>query len=247
MEANMTHPSDLATAAVVSTLASRAWAPAGTLCAPDCPVAAEFQDWGLELNSALLVPLGKLELAVRGTMQRTLESSYGRADWWTNPALVLRLKEHDTIAKAGSAAAQAGSELVDELSFGFWVTLASAGSGNGQHDYETRLWRPTLRHAFPHFSGRRRELHRDLNNLRILRNAVAHHRPIHHRDLARDVQTIYRAITWICPETAARQRAADRVTALLATRPAPCPELAAASLRLGTQRGRPQKNSETGP
>ncbi|ELB86058.1 hypothetical protein Rwratislav_46905, partial [Rhodococcus wratislaviensis IFP 2016] len=54
--------------------------------------------------------------------------------------------------------------------FGFWRFLHS-------RSYEATLWTPSLRHAYPHQTPRRRS---DVyNHLNTLRNRIAHHEPIH--------------------------------------------------------------------
>ena len=65
--------------------------------------------------------------------------------------------------------------VIAELPLGFWSSLL----GN---DYNRRLWQPCLRTAFDG-PVRRTHLHAELNDLRLLRNRIAHHEPIHGRDL----------------------------------------------------------------
>ncbi|MEV6031051.1 hypothetical protein AB0L65_07865 [Nonomuraea sp. NPDC052116] len=61
------------------------------------------------------------------------------------------------------------------------------GRGN---NYDQRLWRTSLYQAFPGYRGGRHALHRQLDFLRVLRNKIAHHCPIHHRHLQADQDTI---------------------------------------------------------
>ena len=88
--------------------------------------------------------------------------------------------------------------MVSELSFGFWVAILAPR-------YETRLWRPALRKAFPNRPRgiERRDIHKSINALRRLRNRVAHHEPILHRDLGRDHDQIIQLLHWTCITTAA--------------------------------------------
>jgi hypothetical protein len=59
-----------------------------------------------------------------------------------------------------------------------YVSLLGRGDG-----YDQRLWRPALYRAFPGYRGPRQNLHRKVDYLRIFRNKIAHHGPIHHRHL----------------------------------------------------------------
>ena len=117
--------------------------------------------------------------------------SRGGKDWWTSPALVLAPEATDMIAMAlYQARFRTGAtpgHVVAALPFGFWVSLLSSGGGA---TYETRLWRPALHRAFPHYRGPRRSVHQRLVTMRLLRKRIAHHEPIHYRHLAADHATM---------------------------------------------------------
>ena len=91
------------------------------------------------------------------------------------------------------------------LSFGFWVSLLGEGGcldagGDSRADFEATLWRPALRRAFPHRTAlSRRQAYKPLNNLRKLRNRIAHHEPIFERRLLDDHQRILDVTGWISP------------------------------------------------
>ncbi|GAA0434489.1 hypothetical protein Acor_08950 [Acrocarpospora corrugata] len=94
------------------------------------------------------------------------------------------------VTRAGLSAAP--DRIVEELSFGFWVSLL--GSGN---NYDQHLWRPALYRAFPGWRGRRRDLHLKLDYLRVLRNKIAHHAPIHHRHLTVDHDRVLECLGYV--------------------------------------------------
>ncbi|HEX9835947.1 MAG TPA: IS256 family transposase [Alphaproteobacteria bacterium] len=83
------------------------------------------------------------------------------------------------------------------LSFGFCVAMLGPR-------YDASLWRPALRHAFPHRpkSVERKPIQKTLNSIRRLRNRVAHDEPILDRNLIADHNDIIQLVSWICPETA---------------------------------------------
>ncbi len=81
--------------------------------------------------------------------------------------------------------------MVAELTFGFWKYLLAK-------TYESTLWTPALRHAFPNLRPQtRRTAYRTVDRLHVLRNRIAHHEPIHRRDLQADAQAIDCLLGWI--------------------------------------------------
>lgn len=104
--------------------------------------------------------------------------------------------------------------VVAELSFGFWVGLLGPG-----RNYEMVLWRPALRHAFGSHRVVRKDLHRTLNRLRVLRNRLAHAEPVFQRDLAADYADILRLLKVLSETAARRLRATCRVGEALSGRP----------------------------
>lgn len=85
--------------------------------------------------------------------------------------------------------------VVSELSFGFWRYLLSAR-------YEQSLWTPALRHAFPYLRPqRRRDVAERVERLHLVRNRLAHHEPVHRRDLAHDHEDLLFVVDAICPVT----------------------------------------------
>ena len=96
--------------------------------------------------------------------------------------------------------------VVAELSFGFWVSILGPR-------YETTLWRPALRHAFPNRPRgvERKQVQGTLNVVRRLRNRIAHHeRILHWTNLDEQHAEIIEAIHWISPELAELANKIDR-------------------------------------
>jgi hypothetical protein len=157
---------------------------------------------------------------LRNALHQQLSLHLGRDDWWEGP-ISLAPEAADMVAAARyQASRRTGStpgHVEAALPFGFWVGLLSAG---GSADYETRLWRPALRLAFPNYRGPRRPLHQRLVNMRLLRNRIAHHEPIHYRHLAADYERMLTILGWISAGFAAWVAVRSRVPALLATKPA---------------------------
>jgi hypothetical protein len=178
-------------------------------------------EWNIAVSAALFEVLAHLEVGLRNAIDRQLVELVGQADWWSSSGLRLTPPAYDMISKAMAEVARRGSSgstghVVAALPFGFWVGLLSSGH---ECDYEMTLWRPALHLALPGYRGTRSALYRRLNTLRLLRNRIAHHEPIHRRHLAADHDTILTVTTWISPGYASWVSRRSRVPALLAARP----------------------------
>lgn len=135
------------------------------------------------------------------------------------------------------------SHMVANLSFGFWVSLLSPGGrlpferGNpawrfwmsllslrgrrsavtSKANYEMTLWRPALWRAFPNVpKPNRRAVHRPFEYMRLLRNRIAHHKPIYARRLDKDYESILTVLNWMSPEACIWVKAFSRIPDLLA-------------------------------
>ncbi len=176
--------------------------------------------WNITVSAAFYGPLQGLAGALRNALHRELTQAFG-APWYDRLNATLAPKELNRIGEAKATLLRNRKiadppHVVAELPFGFWIALL----GPGQHgSYHNRLWIPTLHKAFPHTKQPRREIHRPLDHLRLLRNRIAHHEPIFRRHLAADYETILRVIQWISPEAATWVDHHATVQDVLAERP----------------------------
>jgi hypothetical protein len=187
-------------------------------CLGDRSAAVRLYAWNIQVSAAFQAPLGCLEVEYRNALHYQLSALFGRDDWWLAPNILMHHTAQRMVADAMQEIQRRREPLtpgrtVAELSFGFWVSLLGSGA-----DYETRLWRPALRHAFLGYHGRRRPLHQEFDEVRRLRNRIAHHEPIYRRDLVTDHLRIMRLLSYISPEYAAWVRRHDRVPEVLACR-----------------------------
>lgn len=184
------------------------------------PVAAlRLHCWNTEISEAFYGPLQYLEVAMRTAMTRELTTYLGRDDWWNDPRPQLTYGGRRRISEAEQQLQRIGvmptpHMVSEELPFGFYVSLL--GPGNG---YDQRLWRTALYRAFPGYRGRRRTLHGRVDHLRVLRNKIAHHGPIHHRHLVADHETILQCLDYIDTGLATMVRRHSRVPEVLGRRP----------------------------
>ncbi|MCW5238542.1 hypothetical protein D5047_20755 [Verminephrobacter eiseniae] len=109
-------------------------------------------------------------------------------------------------------------KVIPELKFVFWQTMFTSR-------FDARLWVPHLRIVMPHLDqtkavGQLRSLiYTELEQLRKLRNRIAHHEPIFRRNLVDDFQKVHDLIAFRCPVTAAWMLQNQQAQALIATKP----------------------------
>ncbi|WP_416901063.1 hypothetical protein [Micromonospora echinospora] len=182
----------------------------------DAVLAERLYWWDDQISQAFHHPLKSVELAVRNALHERLRLRYGRADWWAAAPLrensVRLVEDARQSYRLRARRAPGADDIVAQLSFGFWVALISTS-------YDRHLWVPTLHRAFPHYRGRRGDLYQSLNTVRLLRNRIGHHEPIHYRDLVADHARIYRLLDYLDPELSAGVRVRDEVPMVLARRP----------------------------
>lgn len=106
-----------------------------------------------------------------------------------------------TLKRRGTADPSA-DQVVAATSFGLWVRLTGAGVPRDRLlSYETTLWQPRLQHAFPRRGDRRcKYIHAKLDDVRILRNRIAHDEPIYRSPLQNIYDDILEIAAMIRPE-----------------------------------------------
>ncbi|MFT4167450.1 MAG: hypothetical protein QM650_19615 [Microlunatus sp.] len=142
--------------------------------------AIALYDWNTKIGAAFFESIHYLEIGLRNALDNAASSRLG-VTWLMPTSSILTPQSRRAVAvalrQAGGSNAPRG-KLIAELPFGFWWSLLA-------DEYNRRLWQPALQHAFEG-TVRRRRLHADLDDLRRLRNRIAHHEPIHTRDLDAD-------------------------------------------------------------
>jgi hypothetical protein len=85
------------------------------------------------------------------------------------------------------------------------------------------MWVPATHLAFPNhhrLPRLRTELEHRVAKVHFLRNGVAHHEPIHRRNLRQDYDDIRAVMGWICTDTQAWMVRCSRFETVLVQRPA---------------------------
>ena len=168
--------------------------------------ALELYAWNAQVSGALLTPLHICEVVVRNTVSETLESKYGDKWPWsqsferslTNPSVGYNQQKD---LKNSRKKVTTTGQLIPELKFVFWQKMFTAR-------YDQRLWGQHLKQVLPNLdqaktvSQLRKDIYDDLEQIRKLRNRIAHHEPIFNRNLDDDFQKIVKLVEVRCQVTA---------------------------------------------
>lgn len=170
------------------------------------PSALNLYLWNAQISGAFLAPLHICEVVVRNAVADALERKYG-AKWAWAPAFEQSLpfpsvgySPRQDLFNAQRNARTVG-KVVPELKFAFWQRMFTS-----RHD--VRLWDTYLLQVMPGLdaskpiSQLRRGIYDDLEEIRALRNRIAHHEPILTRNLAQDFTRIVRLIAYRSQVTA---------------------------------------------
>lgn len=170
-----------------------------------------------------MATIAMVEVPVRNAMDQQLThwalTRHGSPGWFDVAPLDKRgasdLKTaRDRAARVGGSTAH--GKVVAELNFGFWLYLAA-------NRYLTSLWFPALAGAFPHgdpdLRNRQRQVDHALDRLAFVRNRVAHHEPVHRRNLEINLTTAITVAAWIHPEIGAWVSSNSPLPAVIRARP----------------------------
>jgi hypothetical protein len=188
--------------------------------------ALQLYHWNAQISSALLYPLHIFEICIRNAVANAAESAYRTNEWPWSTAFETSLpttaswryfsprRELINTRDWESRPKQTTGKVIAELKFAFWVSMYT-----GRHD--GRLWNPYLRREYPNIpqgvavSTTREKIHNTADNVRDLRNRIAHHEPIYSRDLEAEYRAIAEIIGYRCHHTATWMKRSQNVTWLL--------------------------------
>ena len=169
----------------------------------DVEAAIRLYELNARMSAAFYGPLQGLEITVRNAIDEQLRTTFGD-DWTSLKNVQVQQQQKDDIYQAikeatdDDKAAQdyAHGDVIANLRFGFWIGLLNPKN-------EIEVWRKCLFRAFPHRPKgvERKAIQGALNSVRRLRNRVAHHCRIIHRDLVADHANILEIAGWVCPDT----------------------------------------------
>lgn len=191
----------------------------------DRAAALALYRWNLEVSSAFLVPLHVLEVTLRNAIVEAIEGAHGGTWPWSagflrslpNPSAPNYSPTRDLQAMGRKH--QTAGKIIADLKFVFWEKMLTAR-------HQGRLWNGAFHTVFPHAhqvaggsAQARADLRDDVEEIRKLRNRIAHHEPIFTRALNDDLGRIVGAVRLRCTTTADWLESIDPVAPLLGNMP----------------------------
>lgn len=179
--------------------------------------------WNAQVAAAMLSPLHICEVVIRNAASDAISFVYG-AEWpWSegflkslpNPKVGYNPRKDLTYTRQGKTSV---GKVIPELKFVFWQTLFTKR-------FDHRLWSHHLHCVMPHLDKSltinelRQLIYGELEQLRKLRNRIAHHEPIFRRNIGDDLQKAHDLITIRCPVTALWMMSNQQATVLIADSP----------------------------
>ena len=173
-----------------------------TLTEGDVEQAIKWHLWNSALGAALHVPMQNFELLLRNALNDQLSAKFGEC-WYEelysqfHPIFQRQISSaKDELTKQARLPLQS-SAVIAQFTFGAWINLI-------HHRYDRLLWKFCLYKAFSNQPTifNRKLLKSSLEQIRGLRNRIAHHEPICNRELDKDFKLILEVATWISPLTA---------------------------------------------
>ena len=163
------------------------------------------------------------EVAIRNTISTAIENVYGDKWQWSsgferslpNPTRGFSPKKDLINARLNQ---RTTGKVIPELKFAFWQSIFTS-----RHDQ--RFWNPYLTDLFPNMNtsvsiqDRRKLIYDELEQIRRLRNRIAHHEPIFTRNLSDDYQKILSLVSYRCTTTATWLDEHQRATTIIAKKP----------------------------
>ncbi len=164
-----------------------------------------------EISAALWVHIAVFEITLRKFIHSSLSKSYKTTRWWLIPNL-LTAKDRAEFKYAEKRLAMQKRKVspilvVHNSSFSLCIELLSKR-------YHQKIWLKIIKY-FPAHPGRREDFYKRAREIRNLRNLIAHHAPILHRNLLRDHQYLHELTMILDPQLAQEVQKRSRVLDLL--------------------------------
>ena len=182
----------------------------------------ELYTWNAKISAEVFIILADVEIVLRNVIDLELQkfnATLGNNLTWLDELhqygppirrLDIERAKHFLLVDGKTLS---HSNIVSQLNFGFWRSFLVKWN----KDY---LWPNALRYAFPHSPSRQPEyIFTRVRHLHVLPNRIAHHEPIHNRDIARDFQMCIEVLNAISPPVAAWSTKNSRVLQVLAEKP----------------------------
>ena len=154
--------------------------------------------YNIELSKSLYPIINIFEVTLRNSIDKALAKFFDAKEW--NDVMLLTETERRMIDEAKTKIVQKNqtyshSRLVSELTLGFWVALM--GKKYNSQKFQFFIIKNIL-HGCPSEQKSTAAVQKNLNEIRFLRNRIAHHRRIlHWTDLEQKHDLILDFIRWM--------------------------------------------------
>lgn len=184
--------------------------------------ALALYQWNMDVSAAFWQPLHLCEIVIRNGIVDAIETVHTAA-WPVTQGFLASLpaprsgySPRKEVEAKGRRYATTG-KVVADLTLAFWEQMLTK-----RHD--DRIWNAHFQSCFPNASGPsvadgRKDMHKDLSEVRQLRNRIAHFEPIFSRNLGADLRRLQRLTSRRSPTAAAYIGRIETVTPLLRNRP----------------------------
>lgn len=172
--------------------------------------------WNAEISGAFIPILQTLEVAIRNAITEALEQIYG-VNWAWHKTFELSLPNNKDqrkpwVEKSTKYRNDTG-KIIADMNFIFWQKMFTRRFSNN-------IWNTHLHNVFPNVGATSiQTLYAELDQIRKLRNRIAHHEPIFNRNLADDLNLILKVIGYRNHDIRDWISNAETVTAILARKP----------------------------
>lgn len=164
--------------------------------------ALDLYVWNVNAAAALYAVLQVNEIALRNAINRALVSQFG-AHWPYSAGFLRTLPTHerDTFESGRSRLERnlrlphvSTGDVVAAQTYGFWVMLLTAR-------FQGRIWQQEFATSFPGAPPQvtRAVVHDRAEEIRRLRNRIAHHEPLLNHDLLGAYQRAASMVRWVSP------------------------------------------------
>jgi hypothetical protein len=161
--------------------------------------------WNVNAGAALYPVLQVNEIALRNTIDHALVAQFG-AQWPYSPGFLRTLPKQERDAfESGRLRLERNlrvprvttGDVVAAQTYGFWVVLLTSR-------FQRRIWNQEFATSFPSAPPQvnRSVVHDRADEIRRLRNRIAHHEPLFNHDLLGAHQRATSMIRWISPPLA---------------------------------------------
>ncbi|RLA76179.1 MAG: hypothetical protein DRG78_19470, partial [Epsilonproteobacteria bacterium] len=133
----------------------------------------EHYMYNIELSKSFYYLLQNLEIILRNAINNELIKIESR---WLHNDYFLEQQEINKIKKIKNSSNLTHDEIIASLDFGFYARLFD-------NKYERKIWHRIIRKVFPNIEKYKRNrsyISGRIHKFRILRNRIAHHKPIYY-------------------------------------------------------------------